>query len=106
PTTPMSISAAVSETGEPVVVMFGAQNESAALSAATETAGAVGSEDQILRIALSVGAALMTMLGMAGIGFLVYALYLRRPRAKLSPVTTTGTGSLPPVRPDDTPTHN
>lgn len=105
PTTPMSISAAVSETGEPVVVMFGAQIDTAAVGTAAETADAVGSEDQILRLALSAGGALMTMLGMAGIGVLVYALYLRRPRANLSMVTTTGTGSLPPVTPDDTPTH-
>ncbi|MBE0688546.1 MAG: hypothetical protein IH587_00310, partial [Anaerolineae bacterium] len=105
PTTPMSISASVSETGEPVVVTFGAQRESAATMADTSgTSEAADDSDQVLRIGLSVGGALMTMVAMVGVGALLYALFMRRPRAKLSPATSTG--SLPPVRPDDTPTHN
>lgn len=104
PTTPMSISANVNETGEPVVVSFGAQRESVTTVADTAGAGEAASEtDQLLRVGLSVGGALIMIVAMIGAGLLLYALVLRRPRQRLSPATTTG--SMPPVRPDDTPTH-
>ncbi|MCC6614549.1 MAG: hypothetical protein IT320_13800 [Anaerolineae bacterium] len=107
PTTPMSISAAVNETGEPVVVNFGAQPESTVPAANSSATGEVASEsDQVLRVGLSVGGALIMMVAMVAIGALFYALVVRRPRTRLSPSTATSTGTLPPVRSDDTPTHN
>ena len=96
PTTPTSFSAAVSESGQPVVVEFGAQRAAApaATPAPGEASGAT--QDTLLRVGLSAGGALFVMLGMVVLGLIVYAIFFARRRAA-RPAHATTTGSMRPV---------
>jgi hypothetical protein len=96
-TTPTTFSAAVSESGQPVVVDYGAQRAPAVVATAAPAAGAAGiTQDTLLRAGVSLGGALFCMLGMAMLGLIIYALFMRRPAPPRAASATT-TGSMRPV---------
>ncbi len=99
-TTPTTFSAAVSETGQPVVVEFGAQRVSAAMPTAAPAAAQAFTQGDLVRVGVSVGGALFVMLGMVVLGLIFYAIFLRRPAPRS--VGATSTGSMRPVRIDTT----
>jgi hypothetical protein len=88
PTTPTTFSAAVSESGQPVVVEFGGQRIDAAPIAPPPAAD--DSSDLLLRVGLALGSALCVTLGMVLLGVLIYVAALRRPPTRPAGMTTTG----------------
>jgi hypothetical protein len=73
-------SAVVSETGQPVLFEYGAQRPAAVAPTATAPTTAV--EPDLARIGISAGGALLAMLGMLGLGAVIYGLFVRRPSGR------------------------
>ena len=89
PTTPMSISALVEESGQPVVVEFGAQMTTPE-PVESSTPTQAESDLDLLRVGLSAGGALLALLLMIGLGIVVYSLLLRRRTPARASAPTTG----------------
>jgi hypothetical protein len=96
PTTPTSFSATVAESGQPVVVEFGAQRAAAIAATPAPAASAEGTQETLLRVGLSAGGAIFVMLGMVVLGLIVYAIFFARRGAR--PAGATTTGSMRPVK--------
>ena len=99
PTTPGDFTAVVSDNAQPVLFEFGAQRP---LVEATAPAVAPQNTTQLQRIGLSVGGALIAIIGMTVLGLLIYLVGLRPSRSTLVPVpraaaATPTPGSMPPV---------
>lgn len=97
PTTPTSFSAAVSESGQPVVVEFGAQRAAAIAATPAPAASTEATQDTLLRVGLSLGGAIFVMLVMVVLGLIVYAIFFAGRRSAARPAGATTTGSMRPV---------
>jgi hypothetical protein len=96
PTTPTSFSAAVSESGQPVVVEFGARRAAAVAATPAPATSTELTQDTLLRVGLSLGGAIFVMLGMVVLGLMLYTIFFARRRAA-RPAGATTTGSMRPV---------
>ena len=103
PTTPNRVDVTISEGEAPVSFMFGAQRAAVSDPAVTNT-GTLLVDPQIARVALAGFGAMVVIGVMTAIGVLVYLLVLRRraPAAPPPTATRTTTGSMRPVRMDET----
>lgn len=98
PTTAGDFTAVVSESAQPVLFEFGAQRP---VIEATMPAAAQDST-QLQRVGLSVGGALIAVIGMVVLGMLIYLVGLRPSRsAPAQRVATPTPASIPPVTVND-----
>jgi hypothetical protein len=106
-TTPATITTTISDSGLPTVVEFGGQRAGVpTLAPAGAAAASVSDNEQLIRIIISLVAALVVVAGMVFLGLIVYGLAFRGRRppaaAALDPRTT---GSTPIVQVRDTGEH-
>jgi hypothetical protein len=94
-----SFIATVSDNQPPQVFDYGAARIAAAPASAPMATGMFGLDADTLRLVVSAIGALIAMLGMVGLGSVLYGIFLRRPR--LSP-TATSTGTMRAVNAAET----
>ncbi len=106
PTTPATITTAISESGLPSVIEFGGKLMGAAASptAVPSSGGALSDRDSLARIVVSALGALLVVAGMMVLGVLVYmfAFRNRKPPLQASMDPRRTTGSMSAVRSRDT----
>lgn len=104
PTTPDSFTQTLEANVMPTVLSYGAQRINAAptpAAASSSPLGALASVDSnVLRIALSLLGAIIVMGFLSVVGFVIYLVAFARRAPK--PIKTTTTGSMRPVRVDET----
>jgi len=107
-TTPATVTTTIADGAVPTVVEFGGQRPGAPTAApAGSGAAAQTSEDELVRLVISIVGTIIVVAGMVFLGIIVYALAFRgrRPTANAALDPRTTTGSMRAVQVRDTSEH-